>query len=205
MGIWPMTERAREASRHCGTRRRSTCGRWRAITRGCAVVSGPRSAPWARAGAGRWGCSGPAGAKPRATSPPPRAAATARVTRDVADQLGASVSAGRETLVLRGPLDRDSLRLAVVTLPTAHQRLGWLAARLGELPGSGIVYTLTVAAAQETAAFLREQGPPVAAYTGRGEPQERARAEDHPRPNRVKAPIATRALGLGVGKPDPGF
>ena len=92
------------------------------------------------------------------------ATANARVTRDVADQLGASASAsaGRETLVLRGPLDRDSLRLAVVALPTAHQRLGWLAARLGELPGSGIVYALTVAAAQETAAFLREQGLPVA-------------------------------------------
>src|SRR5271165_4686783 len=98
------------------------------------------------------------------------ATANARVTRDVADQLGTSAGArasasagadasagaggGGETLVLRGPLDRDSLRLAVVALPTAHQRLGWLAARLGELPGSGIVYTLTVAAAQETAAFL---------------------------------------------------
>ena len=60
------------------------------------------------------------------------ATANARVTRDVADQLGCQcqcqASAGRETLVLRGPLDRDSLRLAVVALPTAHQRLGWLAA-----------------------------------------------------------------------------
>ena len=30
-------------------------------------------------------------------------------------------------------LDRYCLRLAVVALPTAHQRLGWLAARLPEL------------------------------------------------------------------------
>ena len=129
------------------------------------------------------------------------ATANARVTRDVADQLGASASAsasaGRETLVLRGPLDRDSLRLAVVALPTAHQRLGWLAARLGELPGSGIVYALTVAAAQETAAFLREQGLTVAAYTGRDEPDERARAEDDLLANRVKALVATSALGMG--------
>ncbi|MGO8889794.1 MAG: RecQ family ATP-dependent DNA helicase [Streptosporangiaceae bacterium] len=135
------------------------------------------------------------------------ATANARVTRDVADQLGASVSAstGGETLVLRGPLDRDSLRLAVVTLPTAHQRLGWLAARLGELPGSGIVYTLTVAAAQETAAFLREQGLTVASYTGRDEPDERARAEDDLLANRVKALVATSALGMGFDKPDLGF
>src|SRR2546429_4657565 len=47
------------------------------------------------------------------------ATANARVTADVAEQLGPP----GETLVLRGPLDRDSLRLAVVTLPTAHQRL----------------------------------------------------------------------------------
>ena len=135
------------------------------------------------------------------------ATANARVTRDVADQLGASASAsgGRETLVLRGPLDRDSLRLAVVALPTAHQRLGWLAARLGELPGSGIVYALTVAAAQETAAFLREQGLTVAAYTGRDEPDERARAEDDLLANRVKALVATSALGMGFDKPDLGF
>jgi len=129
------------------------------------------------------------------------ATANARVTADVAEQLG---SPG-ETLVLRGPLDRDSLRLAVVTLPTAHQRLGWLAARLDELPGSGIVYALTVAAAQETAAFLREQGLPVAAYTGRDEPDERARAEEDLLANRVKALVATSALGMGFDKPDLGF
>ena len=60
------------------------------------------------------------------------ATANARVTQDVAEQLG---TGGRgETLVLRGPLDRDSLHLAVVTLPTAHQRLGWLAGPLGSCP-----------------------------------------------------------------------
>src|SRR3984957_2059868 len=131
------------------------------------------------------------------------ATANARVTRDVADQLG-SVGQG-ETRVLRGPLDRDSLRLAVVALPTAHQRLGWLATRLGELPGSGIVYTLTVAAAQETAAFLREQGMTVTAYSGRDEQADRLKAEDDLLANRVKALVATSALGMGFDKPDLGF
>src|SRR6266550_1802433 len=99
------------------------------------------------------------------------ATANARVTLDVAEQLGA----GREgeTLVLRGPLDRDSLHLAVVRLPGAQQRLGWLAEHLGELPGSGIIYTLTVAAAHETASFLRERSHDVAAYTGKDEHSER--------------------------------
>jgi len=131
------------------------------------------------------------------------ATANARVTRDVAEQLGAG--SGTQTLVLRGSLDRDSLRLAVVTLPTAHQRLAWLAARLGELPGSGIVYTLTVAAAHETAAFLREQGVAVAAYSGRDEQADRVAAEDDLLANRVKALVATSALGMGFDKPDLGF
>jgi ATP-dependent DNA helicase RecQ len=131
------------------------------------------------------------------------ATANSRVTRDVAEQLGAGGQG--ETLVLRGPLDRDSLRLAVVTLPTAHQRLGWLADRLGELPGSGIIYTLTVAAAQETAAFLRDQGMPVVAYSGRDEQADRLQAEDDLLANRVKALVATSALGMGFDKPDLGF
>jgi ATP-dependent DNA helicase RecQ len=131
------------------------------------------------------------------------ATANARVTRDVAEQLGAGGHG--ETLVLRGALDRDSLRLGVVELPTVHQRLGWLAARLGELPGSGIIYTLTVAAAHETASFLRDQGMPVAAYSGRDEQAERLRAEDDLLANRVKALVATSALGMGFDKPDLGF
>jgi ATP-dependent DNA helicase RecQ len=112
-----------------------------------------------------------------------------------------------DVLVLRGALDRESLHLAVVSLPSAHQRLAWLAARLadGGLPGSGIVYTLTVAAAYETAAFLRDQGIDVAAYSGRDDQAQRLQAEDDLLTNRVKALVATSALGMGFDKPDLGF
>ncbi|MGI5231235.1 RecQ family ATP-dependent DNA helicase [Actinoallomurus sp. CA-142502] len=129
------------------------------------------------------------------------ATANARVTRDVADQL----STGDETLVLRGPLDRESLRLSVVGLPGAEHRLAWLAERLAELPGSGIIYTLTVAAAQEIAAFLRDRGYAVAAYTGQTEQAERLQAEQDLLDNKVKALVATSALGMGFDKPDLGF
>jgi|CZKT01.1.fsa_nt_gi ATP-dependent DNA helicase RecQ len=131
------------------------------------------------------------------------ATANARVTRDVAEQLGA----GREpeTLVLRGPLDRSSLRLAVVALPAAQQRLAWLAKHLGQLPGSGIIYTLTVTAAHETASFLRERGFAVAPYTGRDEHAEREAAENSLLKNELKALVATSALGMGFDKPDLGF
>ena len=107
--------------------------------------------------------------------------------------------------MLRGSLDRESLRLSVVRLPTPAQRLGWLAAHLAELPGAGIVYTLTVAAAEEVAEFLRERGFPVASYTGKTDPEQRLAAEADLLANRVKALVATSALGMGFDKPDLGF
>ncbi|MEU5690471.1 RecQ family ATP-dependent DNA helicase [Actinosynnema sp. NPDC020468] len=141
----------------------------------------------------------PAGVPVLATT----ATANDRVVRDVSEQLG--LGAGGDTLVLRGPLDRESLRLSAVRLPSAEARLGWLADKLTELPGSGIVYTLTVAAADDVAAFLRSRGHEVAAYSGRTDPAERQRAEEDLQANRVKALIATSALGMGFDKPDLGF
>ncbi|HET8604954.1 MAG TPA: DEAD/DEAH box helicase [Marmoricola sp.] len=119
------------------------------------------------------------------------ATANARVTQDVAEQLGSDV------LVLRGTLDRDSLHLAVVQLPRPEQRLAWLADHLEELPGSGIVYTLTVAASQEIAEFLRARGHAVAAYSGQTEPTERQALEQDLLAGRLKALVATSALGMG--------
>ncbi|HEX3788253.1 MAG TPA: RecQ family ATP-dependent DNA helicase [Pseudonocardiaceae bacterium] len=136
------------------------------------------------------------------------ATANDRVVTDVARELLAGEpgnDSDEGTLVLRGPLDRESLRLAVVRLPGAENRLGWLADRLTELPGSGIIYTLTVAAADEVAAFLRDRGFAVAAYSGRTDPADRAVAEDDLLANRVKALVATSALGMGFDKPDLGF
>ena len=131
------------------------------------------------------------------------ATANARVTRDVAEQLASG--ADGEALVLRGPLDRESLCLAVVELPAAQQRLGWLAEHLDQLPGSGIIYTLTVAAAHETAAFLRERGHEVLPYTGRDEQEQRLAAERALLDGELKALVATSALGMGFDKPDLGF
>jgi ATP-dependent DNA helicase RecQ len=136
------------------------------------------------------------------------ATANARVTRDVAEQLSSGRpgdGAPSATLVLRGPLDRDSLHLAVVRLPAPAQRLAWLADHLGELPGSGIVYTLTVAATHEVAAFLQAQGHTAAPYSGQTEPAERLRVEDDLLAGRLKAVVATSALGMGFDKPDLGF
>ncbi|WP_141583220.1 RecQ family ATP-dependent DNA helicase [Actinomadura sp. WMMA1423] len=128
------------------------------------------------------------------------ATANARVTGDVAEQL-----AGDDALVLRGPLERDSLHLAVVNVPSAEQRIAWLGEHLGDLPGSGIIYTLTVAAAHEITGWLRDRGYEVAAYSGQTEQAERLQAERDLHDNKLKALVATSALGMGFDKPDLGF
>ena len=83
--------------------------------------------------------------------------------------------------------------------------MGWLLSHLGDLPGSGIIYTLTVAAAQDTARLLREAGHDVRAYTGQTDPSEREDSEAALKANTVKALVATSALGMGFDKPDLGF
>ena len=146
------------------------------------------------------------------------ATANRRVARDVAEQLeitgthhdGDLLAAADQhpngaTLVLRGALDRESLHLAVVRLPDNPSRLGWLADYLRRTEGSGIVYCLTVAATEQVADHLRSRGLTVASYSGRTDTTERAQAEDDLLAGRVKALIATSALGMGFDKPDLAF
>lgn len=130
------------------------------------------------------------------------ATANARVTMDVAAQLGEA------TLVLRGPLARPSLQLSVVDALSPIERFAWVVDHLPRFQGSGIVYTLTVADAERLAAavqFVHGDRCKVAAYTGGLESSERERLEDALRGNQLKALIATSALGMGYDKPDLGF
>src|SRR4051812_8471378 len=119
------------------------------------------------------------------------ATANARVTDDVADQLGTDV------LVLRGSLDRESLRLGVVRLTTAEQRLAWLAAPLAGQPGGGIGYCLTVAPTPEVPDHLRSRGHHVAAYSGQTQATQRTAVQEGLAAGRSKALSATSALGMG--------
>ena len=144
------------------------------------------------------------------------ATANARVIADVAEQLAAgasddgasddgAVDPERGVLTLRGPLARASLRLGVLRIPYAEARLAWLAAHLNDLPGSGIVYTLTVSGADDLTDLLRSAGHNVASYTGRTDPADREILEGRLKSNDVKALVATSALGMGFDKPDLGF
>ncbi len=130
------------------------------------------------------------------------ATANARVTEDVAQQLG------QATVVLRGPLARRSLQLTVLDALSPLERYAWVTEHLPSLPGSGIVYTLTVADAERLGSAVQQvhgSTVPVAAYTGGLDGAERERLEDALRANELKALVATSALGMGYDKPDLGF
>ncbi|MCL6423745.1 DEAD/DEAH box helicase [Brachybacterium sp. JHP9] len=131
------------------------------------------------------------------------ATANSRVVADVAEQLAGS-SAG-EVLTIRGGLTRDSLRLGSLRLPSDRDRLAYLVEHLDSFPGSGIIYTLTVSAAEDIAQLLSTPQRPVRAYTGRTDAEQRAALEADLKDNRVKALVATSALGMGFDKPDLGF
>lgn len=127
------------------------------------------------------------------------ATANDRVTDDVARQFGPS------TVVLRGTLSRTSLRLSVIGGLGPLERYAWVDGALGLLAGSGIVYVPTVADTTRLAGFLTARGHRVAPYSGRLEAGERGQVEDALRANRLKAVVATSALGMGYDKPDLGF
>ncbi len=127
------------------------------------------------------------------------ATANLRVVDDVAEQLGA------ELTTFRGALGRSGLGLGVVDLPAQPERLVWLAERLGSIPGSGIIYCLTIRDTLAVSDFLQSRGFDVAAYSGATESDEREELERRLQANELKALVATSALGMGYDKPDLGF
>ena len=125
------------------------------------------------------------------------ATANNRVMDDLETVLGPNIR------ILRGELNRPSLLLQTIRLPTQAERLAWLAERLGTIPGSGIVYTLTVRDANQVASWLQSRGLEVHSYTAKSENREDL--EQVLLENRVKVLVATTALGMGFDKPDLAF
>lgn len=127
------------------------------------------------------------------------ATANDRVVADVSAQLGPGLE------VLRGPLARRSLRLQSIVLTDQAERLAWLATRIPELPGSGIIYCLTVADCLRVATWLRKNGLDVAPYFADLPTEAKEVLERRLLANEIKALVATVALGMGFDKPDLGF
>ena len=129
-------------------------------------------------------------------------ATTATANNRVMDDLTAVL--GPKLEISRGDLNRTSLSLQTIRLPSQAERLAWIAEQLVTLQGHGIIYTLTVRDANQVADWLKTRGLNVEAYTGetgdRREALEQALLN-----NEVKALVATTALGMGYDKPDLAF
>lgn len=126
------------------------------------------------------------------------ATANNRVMDDLKSVLGPKLN------VSRGDLNRTSLTLQSIRLPSQAERLAWLAETLPRLEGHGIIYTLTVRDANLVADWLKSRGVHVDAYTGESG-DRRVDLENALLNNEVKALVATTALGMGYDKPDLAF
>lgn len=126
------------------------------------------------------------------------ATANNRVMEDLSQILGPDLT------VMRGDLNRPSLFLQTIRLDSPVERLAWLSENLNRMPGSGIIYTLTVRDAERVAEWLKHEGFSVECYTSESG-EKREELERALLRNRLKALVATTALGMGFDKPDLGF
>lgn len=133
------------------------------------------------------------------------ATANNRVLQDIGQQLG-------DIQVQRGSLMRETLALQTLRLPDQAARLAWLAEHLPELPGTGIVYTLTRRDAEQVSDWLSRNGIPARAYYSDSVADGFADANAYRQhleilllTNQIRALVATTALGMGYDKPDLGF
>jgi ATP-dependent DNA helicase RecQ len=127
------------------------------------------------------------------------ATANDRVIDDIFAQLGSNLN------IVRGTLTRQSLSLQNISLPSQEARLAWLAEHLPRLPGSGIIYTLTIRDSEQVAEWLRAQRINAETYSGQLPNEQREILEQRLLNNEIKALVATSALGMGFDKPDLGF
>ena len=133
------------------------------------------------------------------------ATANDRVIRDIRQQFG-------DFFIQRGPLMRETLALQTMQLPTKTERLAWLVDHINDLPGTGIIYTLTKRDANQVATWLKEHGVSAEAYYSdvrsddfQNSDSYRQHLEQRLLDNDMKALVATTALGMGYDKPDLGF
>ena len=127
------------------------------------------------------------------------ATANDRVVNDIREQLGYDLK------ILRGPLARESLRIQTIALRDQAERLAWLAENIPRLPGTGIIYCLTVTDCSRVATWLKSRGLNVYEYHAKLDKGDRIDREQRLINNEVKALVATVALGMGFDKPDLGF
>ena len=127
------------------------------------------------------------------------ATANDRVVDDILQQLGPTLGSPA------GPIDSGQSKSPEHIPSFAGGAHGMACEHSPGLPGSGIVYTLTVRDSERLADWLKSQGINAEPYNGAMETEQREALENRLLNNEVKALVATVALGMGFDKPDLGF
>ena len=133
------------------------------------------------------------------------ATANDRVIEDIQHQLGS-------IHVHRGTLTRESLKLRAMVLPDQATRMAWLAEQIPKFSGTGIVYVLTKRDSIVLEKWLRTKGIDARAYFSSVQSENFDTSDEYRQhleslllDNKIKALIATSALGMGYDKPDIAF
>ena len=126
------------------------------------------------------------------------ATANQRVMDDLSSILGPNIT------VQAGDLNRSSLTLQTIELPTHAEKLAWLIENIPKLQGSGIIYTLTIRDAQLVTQWLVKHDIHAEVYNSKIEGSKES-LENALINNQLKVLVATVALGMGFDKPDLAF
>ena len=127
------------------------------------------------------------------------ATANDRVVNDIKKQLG------DELVISRGSLLRESLALQIVKLPSKEARLAWILQSINLLPGTGIIYCLTVNDCKLVNKWLNANGIHSDCYYSGVETGKKSEIIDAFMSNSIKVLVATVAFGMGFDKADIGF
>jgi ATP-dependent DNA helicase RecQ len=128
-------------------------------------------------------------------------ALTATATDDVARDIGEQLRIGAGDIVNTGSY-RANLDLRVEQVGREADKLQRAVALVHASPGSGLVYTATIKAAQQVHEALLATGESAGLYHGRLPAAERHAAQEAFMSGEQRVMVATNAFGLGIDKPD---
>src|SRR5579859_7052797 len=132
---------------------------------------------------------------------PPVAAFTATATPPVRHDIAASLGL-RDPLISVTGFNRPNLRLEVRRCRGEREKVEVLRGVIDPGPGRAIVYTGTIASADELAATIRSWGLSAAAYHGRLGDEARRAAQTAFVEGTVRVIVATSAFGMGIDVAD---
>jgi ATP-dependent DNA helicase RecQ len=107
--------------------------------------------------------------------------------------------------ISRGDLFRDSLAIQTMKMTDKAERYAWILKNINNMPGSGIIYCITIMDCEQLTEFLLEHGISAMSYHSAKSRNINILSEKKFRNNEIKALVATIKLGMGYDKDDIGF